>query len=78
MTIVLVGCSFDYYVLGYELKYIRGNIYINGIVSSVAEILGYVLSGALYMRLGIKNTLCVSFIIALVGMLSLILTTTTD
>jgi nitrate/nitrite transporter NarK len=78
MTIVLVACSFDYYLIGYELKYIRGDIYINGIVSSTAEIFAYIFSGALYMKIGMKNTLCLSFIIAVAGMMALLLTTTDD
>ena len=73
---VLVTSSFDYYLIGYELKYIRGDIYVNSMISSLSECLAYIFAGVLYMKIGMKNTLCLSFIIAFCGMISLILTTT--
>ena len=76
MTLVLVSSSFGYYLIGYDLKYIRGNLYINGIVSSTSECFAYLFAGKVYERIGLKYTLIISYTIGIAGMLSLILTTT--
>jgi OCT family organic cation transporter-like MFS transporter 4/5 len=51
---------------------LEGDVYINGIISSVSELFAYLLSGILAKKLGLKNTLIISYSLALAGMLALI------
>lgn len=62
-----VAASFDYFLINFQLKYIEGDIYVNTIVSSVSEILAYLISGALYEIIGPKISFVASFIIAIIG-----------
>ena len=39
--------SVCYYLIAYQLKYIKGDMFINGLVSSTSEIAAYILSGQL-------------------------------
>ena len=48
MVIVFISSSFGYYLIGYELKYIKGNLYINSIVSSISEFFAYMFSGVIF------------------------------
>jgi len=67
MTMVWLSCSFDYYLIGFQLKYFPGNIYVNTFVSSGSEMIAYGLAGIFYNRLGAKISLFGSFVIALLG-----------
>ena len=74
MCLVWTSGSFGYYLIGYELKYIRGNKYINGIISSSSEVVAFVLAGILIEVIGVKITLIGSYILGLAGMITLIAT----
>ena len=73
MMTVWLSASFNYYLIGYQLKYIEGNLYINGIVSSLSECAAFLLSGILIEKIGIKPTLVISYVVAIAGMGALIL-----
>ena len=72
MLVVWMASSFCYYLISYQLKYLHGNIFINGIVSSSSEILAYCTSGVMVMTFKIKNTLIFSYALAFLGMAALI------
>lgn len=72
MTMVWLSGSFNYYLISYQLKYLPGDLYINGVVSSLSEILANVTSGFSLYAFGIRNALVISFILAACGMLCLI------
>jgi len=76
MTIVWLSASFCYYLISYQLKYLKGDIYINGMVSSASEILATFMSAIGLHYLGLRNVLVVSYIIAFSGMLLLTFSTT--
>ena len=65
--------TFDYYLINFQLKYIDGDIYQNTIVSSVSEVTAYLVSGALYDKIGPKVSFIGSFAIGIVGSLFYIL-----
>jgi hypothetical protein len=54
MTIIWVSNSFGYYLISYQLKYIKGDMYLNGIVSSVSELAADILSIVFISRIGIR------------------------
>ena len=38
MILVWLSASFCYYLISYQLKYLRGDIFVNGLTSSVSEL----------------------------------------
>ena len=72
MVMDFVSSSFCYYLISQQLKYLQGDVFINGLVSSCSELMAYLLSGALVNRIGLKNSLVMSYILALGGMIALI------
>jgi MFS family permease len=65
--------AFAYYLIAFELKYLNGNIYINACVTTVAEIIGKLVSGVLIVKIGLRPVYLGSFSLAGVGTLFLIL-----
>ena len=68
-----IASTFNYYLINFQLKYIDGDIYANTIVSSVSEVTAYVVSGALYNKIGPKISFIGSFSIGIIGSLFYIL-----
>ena len=73
MVTIWTAASFCFYQLLYELKYIKGDIFINALVSSISEVSAYLISGILCKLLGVKNIFVIGFLIAVIGMMGLIL-----
>lgn len=67
MLFLWIVSAFDYFLINFQLKSIEGDIFVNTIVSSVSEVTGYILSGALYETIGTKISFTSSFGIAIVG-----------
>eukprot|EP00347_Sterkiella_histriomuscorum_P008079 403346452 len=65
-TLLLAWCasSYAYYMIGFYLKYIPGDIYLNFIVSAITEAIGCQVSGPLANFFGPSKTLTVSFVLA--------------
>jgi hypothetical protein len=59
--------AFDYFLINFQLKYIEGDIFINTIVSSVSEVCAYLISGALYDKIGPKVSFIAAYSISIVG-----------
>ena len=76
MVIIWMSASFNNYLIGYQLKYIQGNIYENTLAAQCSEIIAYVLSGTLLYWLDFKKVLVFAFIIGLSGELALIISQT--
>lgn len=66
-----MASAFDYYLINFQLKYIEGDIYTNTIVSSISEVAAYLISGVLYEKIGTKVSFIGSFLIGIVGSISL-------
>ena len=62
MSVVWASSTFTYYMVGFYIKYIPGDIYTMVIVSSTAELVACFLSGILSTLLGTKKCLFVSFL----------------
>lgn len=67
MNFLWIVASFDYFLINFQLKYIKGDIFVNTIVSSVSEVIAYLVSGALYSTIGPKISFVSSFALAIVG-----------
>jgi len=78
MIVVWVSSSFGYYLISYQVKYLKGNLYLNGVILTLSEIAAYAFSAFILKKLGLKQTFVLSYALATVGMLCLILITTNN
>ena len=73
MVAVWIASSFDYYLLNFQMKNIKGNIFLNTFSSSMSELPSIIISGIMYKKLGIKVTLVFWFSLSLAGGILLII-----
>ena len=66
MSIVWLAKVFGYYLI-LSLINTFDKVYVSGLTSSLSEMIGYIISGLVYQRIGVKLTLIISFSISAVG-----------
>ena len=66
MSIVWLATVFGYYLI-LSLINTFDKVYVSGLTSSLSEMIGYIISGLVYQRIGVKLTLIISFSISAVG-----------
>ena len=76
MTIIWSSASFTYYLISYQMKYLKGDLWINGLMSSMSEAVANTLAVILFSCFGLSRVMSVSFLTALIGMLCLIIVPT--
>ncbi|CDW90392.1 UNKNOWN [Stylonychia lemnae] len=67
MICAWIGTSFNYYLINFQLKYIKGDFFVNVITASITDMIACFLSGILYQTLGIRVVLVSCFLISLSG-----------
>ena len=72
MVVIFISASFGYYLIEYQLRFIKGEMYYNTLTSSSSEIVAYIISGYLMEKLGLKVSFVLAYIISLAGMFSLL------
>lgn len=72
MMLCWITASFNYFMLGFLLKYFPGNIYANGLMSSISEMSGDLTIGLIYHRIGTKATYYLCFGLATLAGLGMI------
>ena len=65
--------SFCFYIIGFYIKYIPGNVFANVISTSVADAVSSIAVGIIVQYVGAKKTMLLSFAVAAVGGLALIM-----
>jgi OCT family organic cation transporter-like MFS transporter 4/5 len=78
LTILWMVSSFDYYMISFQLKYIKGDIYINTAASSFSEVIAYAVGGSMMAYLGIRKSFIISFMVGVLGSLLLIFVNPAD
>jgi len=73
MTVFWTSSSFNYYIMTFYLKYIPGNIYVNTSLSCIAEVTAYIASGFVMNLFGVKLSFMISFVLAAVGGILLVI-----
>lgn len=48
LIFIWVASSFNFYLINFQMKYIKGDFFINNITSSLTEVPAYVLGGIIY------------------------------
>jgi hypothetical protein len=69
MVFIWTGSSFCYFLINYEVKYIKGNYFENQFFSAGSEALAFLASGCLVRPLGLKLTLILSYTVSIISML---------
>ena len=67
MCINWLASAFNYFMVGFLVKYFPGNIYINSLMSTLSEIAAYCLAGYFYKKFGVIKCFMISFGIAVIG-----------
>ena len=62
-----ICASFTYYLTYFLLKYLKGDVFLNCIVAALSEMMGYMISGTFYNRLGIKRSYRIYFSMGALG-----------
>ena len=65
--------STAYYLINFYLKYMPGNIFLNSSFAAIAEILSYILAGALYVKFGLKKAQFFTFMLGMAGSIFIML-----
>ena len=73
LVAVWIASSFNFYLINFQLKSIKGNVFLNTFVSALSEIPAIAIGGILYAKIGIKLTLVGAFGIAIIGSTSLVI-----
>lgn len=66
MGLWVVG-TFNTYLIFFQIKYLKGDFFVNTLVSCASDIVAYILAGALIERLGIRASYVISFLWCLAG-----------
>lgn len=78
LVILWMASSFNFYLINFQMKYIKGNVLVNMMVSALSELPAVILGGLLYQKIGIKITLVCCFTMAIIGSVSLLLNDNDD
>jgi hypothetical protein len=65
------GLAFCYYLTGFQLKYLPGDMFNNSLTSSFAEMLGVLIAGVIFTYFGLKLAYILPLVVSLVGCLSI-------
>lgn len=66
MGLWIVG-TFNTYLIFFQIKYMKGDFYVNTIVSAGSDIVAYTAAGLLIDRLGLKPYYLTSFVVCCIG-----------
>ena len=65
--VLWLACAFGYYLIGFEIKYMPGNLYVNVLMSTTAEIMAKGTALSQSGRLGMKKSYYAGLLVAMVG-----------
>ena len=66
MSLIWLSTSFGYYLI-LSLVNTFSKVYISGLTSSFTEMMGYIVSGLFYEKIGVRLSLALAFTISTVG-----------
>jgi len=73
MTFSWLASSFNYYMVGFLLKYFPGNMYVNGSVSAISEIIAAGLAGVIYEKMGCKKAFVCMYALSTIGGIGIVI-----
>lgn len=69
LTILWSVSVFDYYLINFQMKHIRGNLFLNSISSSIFEVIALAVGGLMAKFFGTKRSFIGSFALTILGSL---------
>ena len=66
-TLIWSTGFFNYYMLNFEMKYIKGNVYVNNMASGISELVSLTMPFCFLEKFGIKLFLLMSLMATIVG-----------
>lgn len=73
VIICFISVSFNSYLIGFHLKYIKGNLYFLALIQTISDVSATLVSGGLQKILTTRRTLLVSYVSALLFGIPLVL-----
>ena len=67
VIVTWLSAAFGYTLIGFEIKYLPGSLYLNVVMSAFAEASGKLYGNHLVKTLGLKRAYTLAFMIAIVG-----------
>jgi hypothetical protein len=67
MLVIWSANSSSYYIVNFYLKYLPGDIFLNSAGAGVSEIVAVLLAGYIYLKVGLKKGLFMSYVISAIG-----------
>jgi MFS family permease len=67
MIIIWMAASFNFYLINFQLKYWKGNVYVNSYIYSLASVVAYATSGFVYQKIGGRLSFIIYFTLATIG-----------
>lgn len=72
MSIIFSSTCYSYFLIGFQMKNIGGDIIWNTINAQISEIIAYLSSGFIYQALGPKRSFASMFALAIIGSFALL------
>jgi hypothetical protein len=72
MSVIWSACSFNFFLVFFLTKYLPGNIFVNGMVSTGSGIAAYAFAGVIYKMAGLKRSIILTMSIAALGGVSIL------
>lgn len=64
MNLAWASAAFSYFLVGYYMKYIPGDIYVNNIYGGIIELIACVLIAGISHKFGSKSAIILSFLLS--------------
>ena len=72
-SMLWVAIAFGTYLLSFEIKYLPGNLYMNVVMSTVADLVSTFCATAQYEKLGLKKSFLIGLLLSVTGCLMLLM-----
>ena len=73
MAILWLSSSYGYYLMQFQLKYVKGDLFLNGMFTAFSEMSAMIFSAIIFRIVGFKKALVISFMISIAAQSILIL-----
>jgi MFS family permease len=72
LSIGWMSCMAGYFIINFQLKYLKGSLYINSIITGMAELVSMMSVGPILFRFGLKKLFLYGYVMGLIGTICLI------
>lgn len=69
IMIIWISTCFGFYLINFNIKYLKGNVFYNYFLSSFSQVISIIVSGLMFKKLGVKVAQCTNFTVSVFGAL---------